>query len=126
LSEIACLIAKLETLGVTLRLDGDRITVRCSRERKGEILPLIAELRASKQEVLASLRGRTCRYDWKPGQRGYALECVFTGHSHGASTTVFRFLALGHDVLQHLSEKRMLTGQAAVDAVAWSNERVVA
>jgi hypothetical protein len=57
-----------------------------------------------------------CLYDWRQGQRWKILECVTGESSHSKSSSVFRFLSLGYDVLDELKLKDMLTGQALEDA----------
>jgi hypothetical protein len=75
-----------------------------------------------KQIAIARANG-PCVYDWRSGERGRVLVCQIHSHESGA---IFRFVDSKHDVLEDLKHLRKLTGQAAADAVTWSEKRVVA
>jgi hypothetical protein len=122
------IIEECRALGVEVLPMGENILIRPATKVPPE---LKARLREHKPEILVALRAHPaigskearaetekrieCRYDWQPGYRGLKLCCVSHKHDAG-TTTVFRFLTYGRDVLLEMMELGILTGQAAEDA----------
>lgn len=124
---VVALIEEVRRLGVDLRPDGDALVVRPAGKLPRQ---LKERLREQKPAILEALRIRSapyspvvgaeiekavhCRYDWQPGYRGFRLHCVVHNH-HAGTSTVFRMISLGRDVLLEMAELGILTGRAAED-----------
>jgi hypothetical protein len=118
------ILETLRSLGITVQVIGpDRL-----RLQPASLVPpdLVAKIREAKLEIIAALSAQKprkvveCRYDWIPGYRGLRLHCVVHKHKAsaegGGTSTVFRFVHLGYDVLLDMAGKDMLAGQALKDA----------